>query len=446
MSLLGIFVYIVVYNIYLKEGYAEFATDGQSVLFKPLRGSMRPNFTNKQLNRVPEDHLHLYNRVWDTADDLNSYGPTSFFVATNLIITPNQTRGTCPDYPSTSTSCDPADKTSCSLADYVPLVPPAPPVSGVWTGNCVHYNHSDHRDNPDHWDHDNKSDHRSNYDHSKNFTCEYLGWCPPQRDLPPSDKMAIFNESRNFTVQLQNSVYFTKFKLFLDNDKEKCNKVFWNATDKSTKHSRNFRIEDIVNMAHRRERENGREASFDDLAMEGAVIKIAMKWRCFLGLREDWLKPLGWSEEWVKRNCLHTTDAFLLKRGFYNTNKYYYPVETKEGGSQYYRNLYKVFGINFKIEVSYHVTKFSLINVVKLLVAGAGLVATSEFLFWLMFSGCGAKCARGWCCSTVHTINSQEYKDMHRATCPESKVTRRLFYTTSKKNIFETIDFNNFSE
>ena len=63
MSLLGIFVYIVVYNIYLKEGYAEFATDGQSVLFKPLRGSMRPNFTKKQLNRVPEDHLHLYNRV-----------------------------------------------------------------------------------------------------------------------------------------------------------------------------------------------------------------------------------------------------------------------------------------------------------------------------------------------------------------------------------------------
>ena len=38
LSLLAIFVYIVVYNIYLKEGYAEFATDGKSVLFKPLRG------------------------------------------------------------------------------------------------------------------------------------------------------------------------------------------------------------------------------------------------------------------------------------------------------------------------------------------------------------------------------------------------------------------------
>ena len=47
---------------------------------------------------VPPPHLPLYERVWDEADYVVPPAENgAFFITTNLVITPNQTLGQCPE-------------------------------------------------------------------------------------------------------------------------------------------------------------------------------------------------------------------------------------------------------------------------------------------------------------------------------------------------------------
>ena len=84
VSFLVIFRYIGVHNIILNEGYAEFANDGQSVVFTKLRGSLTTNFTPAQLNQIPEGHVYLYNRFWDAKGDIFNIRPDSYSLQPTL--------------------------------------------------------------------------------------------------------------------------------------------------------------------------------------------------------------------------------------------------------------------------------------------------------------------------------------------------------------------------
>ena len=74
------------------------------------------NFTDDELVGVPLQWKPLYRRIWDVTDYV--VPPTennAFFVTTNVIITPNQTQGECPEDPSIpGAKCDPVSNNTCA--------------------------------------------------------------------------------------------------------------------------------------------------------------------------------------------------------------------------------------------------------------------------------------------------------------------------------------------
>lgn len=75
--------YVMVY----KKGYQEFANVESAVVTK-VKGVA---FTNNNVN-IPD----IYKRIWDTSDLIVPPSENdAFFITTNIIITPNQTRGAC---------------------------------------------------------------------------------------------------------------------------------------------------------------------------------------------------------------------------------------------------------------------------------------------------------------------------------------------------------------
>lgn len=69
-----------------KKGYQEFGKVESAVITK-VKG-----VTLAQSDALPK----IYNRVWDTTDLVVPPSENSaFFITTNMVITPNQTRSTC---------------------------------------------------------------------------------------------------------------------------------------------------------------------------------------------------------------------------------------------------------------------------------------------------------------------------------------------------------------
>jgi P2X purinoceptor 4 len=71
-----------------KKGYQEFANVESAVVTK-VKGFA---FTNTNPD-IPD----IYKRIWDTSDliDVPPSENDAFFIATNIIITPNQSRAAC---------------------------------------------------------------------------------------------------------------------------------------------------------------------------------------------------------------------------------------------------------------------------------------------------------------------------------------------------------------
>ena len=139
-------------------------------------GVVFTNFTDDELVGVPRQWKPLYRRIWDVTDYV--VPPTennAFFVTTNVIITPNQTQGECPEDPSIpGAKCDPASNNTCAAGTSHTLG------HGVYTGKCLDIG-----------------------------VCEVEAWCPVEIDKKPlgSDR-ALLDASRDFTVLIKNQIEF----------------------------------------------------------------------------------------------------------------------------------------------------------------------------------------------------------------------------------------------
>ena len=102
LTIIVVLVYTIGYSIMYLEAYKEFDTITSDVRGS-LVGALTTNFTLEELDHVNKTDLSFYNRFWDLtkSDDFGPYMERSFFVPTNVLITTNQKRGTCPDYPQT---------------------------------------------------------------------------------------------------------------------------------------------------------------------------------------------------------------------------------------------------------------------------------------------------------------------------------------------------------
>ena len=128
-----------------------------------LAGVVYTNFTDAELVGVPDRWKHLYRRLWDVTDYVIPPSENNaFFVTTNVIITPNQTQGLCPEDPKVPGAiCDPR-KNTCLAGKSSPMG------HGVYSGDCVPVA-------SDYSDHDKAGKH----------VCAIRAWCPVERDVQP---------------------------------------------------------------------------------------------------------------------------------------------------------------------------------------------------------------------------------------------------------------------
>ena len=92
-----VIAYVVGYVLVYRKGYQE-ADQVVSAVTVKVKGNALTNFTDAELANIPPEWRYLYRRVWDVPDLIvPPVENNAFFVTTNLVTMPDQTRGECPD-------------------------------------------------------------------------------------------------------------------------------------------------------------------------------------------------------------------------------------------------------------------------------------------------------------------------------------------------------------
>ncbi|XP_058861939.1 P2X purinoceptor 4-like [Acipenser ruthenus] len=251
-----------------------------------------------------------YRILLDAADhSALSQGKDSFFVVTNAVVTENQRQGICSEGPESGTTCS-SDK-NCTKG-YT-----NPKSNGVQTGTC--------------------------YEFTK--TCEVFAWCPTEksRDAP---KPAIFGSAENVTIFIKNNIGFINFNYTKRNILPELNEtylqncIFNRTTDP---YCPKFRLRDIV-------QEAGED--FTEMAVEGGVIAIQIKWECNL----DWLLSKCVPEYSFRRLDEKNSHKTLYPGLNFRFARYYKQNRVEA------RTLFKVYGIRFDVMVTGKVIKTLSLN------------------------------------------------------------------------------------
>uniref|UniRef100_A0A673X6K5 Purinergic receptor P2X, ligand-gated ion channel, 4b n=1 Tax=Salmo trutta TaxID=8032 RepID=A0A673X6K5_SALTR len=212
-----ILVYVIGYVCVVQKSYQETDSVISSVTTK-VKGT---GFTNTS---------DLGARVWDVADyNIPPQGDSSFFVLTNMIVTPNQTQSTCPE------------------------------VSCIQTGLCMNYKETVK-------------------------TCEVLSWCPLEIDINLPEH-ALLAAAEDFTVLIKNSVTYPKFNFHKRNILPDVNSSYLKQCEfnrKTDPYCPIFRLKDMVSEA---------EEDFQTMAIRGGVLGIMIDWSCDLDWPEHHCGP-----------------------------------------------------------------------------------------------------------------------------------------------------------
>ncbi|KAM4577800.1 P2X purinoceptor 4a-like [Fundulus diaphanus] len=252
-------------------------------------------------------------RFWDVADYIiPPQGDHSFFVLTNLVMTPGQTQSRCAELPKSSTTC--VDDCDC-IEGY-----DDPRGNGIRTGLCENYS-------------------------STVKTCEVLSWCPLEIDenLP---KRALLAAAENFTVLIKNSITYPKFNFHKRNILPHINSSYLKTCEYSHKTDPDcpiFRLRHIVSEAGE---------DFQDMAVKGGVLGILIDWSCDL----DWWPGKCRPKYTFRRLDNKHPDNNVAPGYNFRFAKYY---KTPEGEET--RTLIKAYGIRFDVIVFGTAGKFGIV-------------------------------------------------------------------------------------
>ncbi|KAI2651467.1 P2X purinoceptor 4 [Labeo rohita] len=223
-----VIAYVIGYVCVLKKGYQDTDTVLSSVTTK-VKGIALTNTTE------------LGERIWDVADYIippqvvrrfdEEEEDGSFFVLTNMIITPNQTQSKCAENPNPASICTSHKDCKRGFNDARG--------DGVRTGRCVTYNET-------------------------MKTCEVLSWCPLEKIN--NIRYPKFNFNKRNILPNINSTYLTQ-----------C--VFSRKTDPDCPI---FRLKDIVEEA---------DEDFQTMAVHGGVMGVQIRWDCDLDMPQSWCVP-----------------------------------------------------------------------------------------------------------------------------------------------------------
>ena len=373
--------YIGLYQLWIMGGYKESANDAEIISFPKIRGFLKTNFSPEQFED-PEQYQKYNDKSYDANDDFFEKRDDSFFIPTNMIKTPKQRKDKCAAYPSTLNSCtSKGAKQLCENQVWIDDVDnPESRMedNGIRTGRCII--------------HDEKNG---------TGTCEYEGWCPPKDRRTPN--VAVLSGTKDFAVQMQQKISFPMFQIDLTNSnlnpKTNCSFASENL---ETKHCRNFPVSEMVKATSRVDKNR----TFEDLAQCGGVIKMTIHWECFLGLwRLCNVNLLTWMNtrdyDWIEHNCLASYNFTLIggKTSLSNNSQTKLTDEEKEcvgNWDQWFvtkthyhdensRNFYQIYGILFKIETTYDVSRLCIWNVFILLAGCFAIFKSLEIIFYLIF-------------------------------------------------------------
>lgn len=321
---LTILAYIIGYAIVYKKGYQEFCPVESSVTTK-VKGVVYTNFSDDAFS--PEiTHPEWYRRIWDVADYVvppSENGAT--FIATNIIITANQSQDTCAeDISVEGAACDPKNNT-CVAGKSLPVG------NGVMTGNCT--------------------------DKGENSTCEIEAWCPLEDDtFPLKNKTALLEGSQDFTILIKNFVDFPTFpNSHRRNIRDTSNSSYLKSClydPVSNQDCPVFRLGDIVKWSG--------EKDFDSVAFQGGIIAVIIKWDCNLDFDKKYCFPT------YEFSRLDNPKSKLAPGWNFRYANYF---------SDNRRTLYKMYGIRLSISVVGQAGKFRIVPLLTNIGAGLGLLA-----------------------------------------------------------------------
>ncbi|XP_062272806.1 P2X purinoceptor 4-like [Scomber scombrus] len=278
------------------------------------------------------------NVVWDVVDYSGpSQDKNSFFVVTNVIVTQSQRQGKCPEVPSKGRLCR-IDK-DCEKGHWDQQS------HGIQTGSCV------------------------KFDVLKK-TCEVSAWCPVEAKTKPP-RPALLAAAENFTVLIKNNIRFPAFNYIRRNILPEMNDAYLRSCQRTGDPlCPIFRLGDIV-------REAGEK--FSDIAIEGGVIGIQIKWDCNL----DRL-----SRRCLPRYSFRRLDEKESNKTLYPGLNFRYAKYNIVNGVEE-RTLYKAFGIRFDVMVFGHAGKFSFIQLIIYIGSTLSYYAlTTVLIDWLIGTSC----------------------------------------------------------
>lgn len=276
--------------------------------------------------------------VWDTVDYIPpSQDKNSFFVVTNLFVTRKQRQGACAEVPFRGRLCR-SDK-DCEKGLWETQS------HGIQTGSCV------------------------KFDVLKK-TCEVSAWCPVEIKTSPP-RPALLAAAENYTVLIKNNIRFPAFSYIRRNILPWMNEAYLKSCDrKQDPLCPIFRVGDMV-------REAGE--NFQELAVEGGVIGVQIKWDCDLDRFTHHCLPVYSFRRLDERESNKT-----LYPGLNYRFARYHEVNGAEE-----RTLYKAFGIRFDVMVFGQAGRFSFIQLVIYIGSTLSYYAlTTLFLDWLIDTRC----------------------------------------------------------
>uniref|UniRef100_A0A4W3HD60 P2X purinoceptor n=1 Tax=Callorhinchus milii TaxID=7868 RepID=A0A4W3HD60_CALMI len=311
---LVILSYIIGWVLIWRKGYQDFDSIVSSVIIK-VKGVAFVNSSG------------FGERLWDSADYIiPPEQESSFFVMTNLIRTENQTQGHCPEVSLHKCIIE------VSLYKYTNAC-------GVLTGKCVTFNEGVK-------------------------TCEVLAWCPLESQTVFPNP-ALLGGAENFTVLIKNNIRFPQFNFSKRNILPNISASYlktcvFNRTKEP--YCPIFRLGDIV-------RETGDK--FQELALQGGVIGILIKWNCNLDRSASECVPQYTFQRLDNRNVDETVSP-----GYnFRYAKYYENSAGKET-----RTLIKAYGIRFEVEVFGKAGKFNIIPTMISIGSGIALLGMGTVL------------------------------------------------------------------
>ncbi|XP_036020762.1 P2X purinoceptor 4 isoform X2 [Mus musculus] len=223
---------------------------------------------------------------------------------TNMIVTVNQTQGTCPEIPDKTSICD--SDANCTLGSSDTHS------SGIGTGRCVPFNASVK-------------------------TCEVAAWCPVENDAGVPTRNILPNITTSY---LKSCIYNARTDPFCPI----------------------FRLGQIVADAGH---------SFQEMAVEGGIMGIQIKWDCNLDRAASHCLPRYSFRRLDTRDLEHNVSP-----GYnFRFAKYYRDLAGNEQ-----RTLTKAYGIRFDIIVFGKAGKFDIIPTMINVGSGLALLGVATVL------------------------------------------------------------------